>query len=215
MNNNKTNTENRRRAMKKIATGGGVVIGAASAPAWIKPVIESVVLPAHAQTSAVVLTGTFSGEVPITGINLLQSPTLIANSRGIEHKLIEFLVPSAQADHPIEGWCVNDTRPEIVFEVDELAGTVGICAKWLGDDDDDDDNAESVASTLSGNSIVDFQLFTSGSGNRTISFSGCVISADGQTITGSIIALTDDSNDDDGCTRNFTLVRSLVAACPI
>jgi hypothetical protein len=46
------NTSSRRRLLKKLAIGGGVVTTASSLPEkWKKPVIESVITPAHAQTS--------------------------------------------------------------------------------------------------------------------------------------------------------------------
>ena len=43
--------EQRRRAVNKILLGGGALSGAAVA--WQKPVIESVLLPAHAQTTGI------------------------------------------------------------------------------------------------------------------------------------------------------------------
>ena len=44
--------EGRRRLLKALAVGGGAVVVGTSLPAsWTKPVIESVVLPAHAQAS--------------------------------------------------------------------------------------------------------------------------------------------------------------------
>ena len=47
-----TRTEGRRQLLKAVTVGGGAVVVGASLPAaWTKPVIESVVLPAHAQAS--------------------------------------------------------------------------------------------------------------------------------------------------------------------
>ena len=44
--------EGRRDALKKILVGGGAVLGAQFLPTeWKKPVINSIVVPAHAQTS--------------------------------------------------------------------------------------------------------------------------------------------------------------------
>ena len=44
--------EGRRRLLKALAVGGGAVVVGTSLPAaWTKPVIESVVLPAHTQAS--------------------------------------------------------------------------------------------------------------------------------------------------------------------
>lgn len=44
--------ENRRKLLKSIAAGSGAVIAGKSLPeSWSKPVVDSVMLPAHAQTS--------------------------------------------------------------------------------------------------------------------------------------------------------------------
>ena len=44
--------EGRRRLIKKLAIGGGVATTASSMPTkWVKPVLDSVILPAHAQTT--------------------------------------------------------------------------------------------------------------------------------------------------------------------
>jgi hypothetical protein len=44
--------QSRRKILKSIAAGGGAFIAGKSLPStWIKPVVDSVVLPAHAQTS--------------------------------------------------------------------------------------------------------------------------------------------------------------------
>lgn len=44
--------DRRRDALRKILAGGGIVVGAESLPGnWSKPLIDSVILPAHAQTT--------------------------------------------------------------------------------------------------------------------------------------------------------------------
>ena len=44
--------ENRRKLLKSLAAGSGAVIAGKSLPeSWSKPVVDSVMLPAHAQTS--------------------------------------------------------------------------------------------------------------------------------------------------------------------
>lgn len=51
--------EGRRGALKKLLAGGGVVVGSSALPSeWTKPVIESIVLPAHAGVSGPVTTAT-------------------------------------------------------------------------------------------------------------------------------------------------------------
>jgi len=51
---NQTNTKPRRKALKRIAIGGGVMSAALTVPGkWTRPVVNSVVLPVHAATSNV------------------------------------------------------------------------------------------------------------------------------------------------------------------
>lgn len=50
-----TETDQRRRAVRNILTGSGIVAGAATSGKWSKPLVDAVVLPAHAQTSAMVM----------------------------------------------------------------------------------------------------------------------------------------------------------------
>lgn len=45
--------ENRRRLIKSLTLGGGAVTLSKLQPTWTRPVVESVVLPAHAQTTTV------------------------------------------------------------------------------------------------------------------------------------------------------------------
>lgn len=72
--------EKRRKALKNILAGSGTVITAAAMQdKWAKPVIESVVLPAHAQTSG--LNGSFTA----------------TTNPSNETDLLEILVPSANA----------------------------------------------------------------------------------------------------------------------
>lgn len=45
--------QSRRKVLKSIALGGGAVVATKTLPeSWLKPVVKSVLLPAHAQTSA-------------------------------------------------------------------------------------------------------------------------------------------------------------------
>ncbi|MCI5210116.1 MAG: twin-arginine translocation signal domain-containing protein [Candidatus Electrothrix sp. ATG2] len=50
---NAPDSENRRKALKTLAIGAGALAGSTVLPErWVSPVIESIALPAHAQTSA-------------------------------------------------------------------------------------------------------------------------------------------------------------------
>jgi len=54
--------ESRRRLLKSIALASGATIAGRSLPdAWTRPVVDSVLLPAHAQLSGGVSTGRFAG----------------------------------------------------------------------------------------------------------------------------------------------------------
>lgn len=53
----KQSSESRRKLLKSIAAGSGAIIAGKSLPeSWAKPVVDSVMLPAHAQTSVCALT---------------------------------------------------------------------------------------------------------------------------------------------------------------
>ena len=199
--------DGRRKVLKTMAVSGGIVAGASQVvpKKWVTPIIDSVLLPVHAQTSVVSLSGTFTGTVSNNvAFNEQNSPSLISRGSGINHLILEFLVPSAEASHAQTGWCAN--TPTLTFDVDEDTGIVTICASW---DADDGTIIDQAMSTLSGNDIADFLLTGGDDGVDSgggISITGCVISADGQTITGSSMA-----NGDDGatsCMGSFTLVRT-------
>lgn len=58
-------SKSRRASLKKIAVGGGIAAGAATLPSkWAKPVIDRVLVPAHAQTSLPQTTTTLPPEEP-------------------------------------------------------------------------------------------------------------------------------------------------------
>lgn len=65
MSNKKNIKESRRRLIKAAAGSGGVIVGAKVAPKeWTKPIVDSVILPAHAQTSPTLFTITCEGSPP-------------------------------------------------------------------------------------------------------------------------------------------------------
>lgn len=76
----------RRRLIKGLAAGGGI---ATVVDHWFKPVVDSVVLPVHAQTSGAVYSGTGLSDSGIT-MNDGQSKRLIA-------RLTDAVVPRAEA----------------------------------------------------------------------------------------------------------------------
>jgi hypothetical protein len=65
---------NRRRAIKLVA--GGVVVATIALPSkWTRPIVESVVVPAHAQASPPVTTATATTVPPTTAAPTTVSPT--------------------------------------------------------------------------------------------------------------------------------------------
>lgn len=74
----------RRKLIRALGGAGGTILGASLVSGWRKPVVESVILPAHAQTSGCRDVGwTVSVEFPISTGNIniqLWSDTSITNS---------------------------------------------------------------------------------------------------------------------------------------
>ena len=91
-----------RRKLLKNALGGTIIGGAAASTPWVKPVVESVVLPAHAAT-------TDSGGDPGSGINnlgpyfgsvdslLVADAEGSADSKSLLSEVGDMLVPQAEA----------------------------------------------------------------------------------------------------------------------
>ncbi len=96
----------RRQALKNIALGGGLISAASMAPQkWVRPVVDSVILPSHANTSddnanlpgaatttlAPVLDYTFGG-IPQTVQSGIDEKT-----QNIASRLLDTAIPTAQA----------------------------------------------------------------------------------------------------------------------
>ena len=69
--NNKTSNKKRRKLLRSIAAGSGVAVAGKLLPdAWSKPVINSIILPAHAQMTeqeCCNIAGNFCASVPTNG----------------------------------------------------------------------------------------------------------------------------------------------------
>jgi hypothetical protein len=82
----KKSSESRRKLLKSIATGGGAVIAGKSLPEnWTRPVVDSVMLPAHAQASG----GPFAGNANLPN-GALESDSVFA-------QFVDTLIPEAHA----------------------------------------------------------------------------------------------------------------------
>lgn len=64
MTDKKKTAENRRKLLKTVAAGGGAIIAGKTLPdSWSRPVVDSILLPVHAQTSSGPFGGTSSNSI--------------------------------------------------------------------------------------------------------------------------------------------------------
>ena len=83
----KKSSESRRKLLKSIAAGSGAIVAGKNLPeSWSRPVVDSVMLPAHAQTSLAPLYSTIATRTE----NQSDGNTMIAG-------IMERLVPTAEA----------------------------------------------------------------------------------------------------------------------
>ena len=74
----KKSSESRRKLLKSIAAGSGAVVAGKTLPdSWSKPVVDSVMLPAHAATSPVQVTETITDGWPVPA-NIVGPITFVA-----------------------------------------------------------------------------------------------------------------------------------------
>jgi hypothetical protein len=86
----KKSNESRRKLLKSIAAGGGAVVAGKSLPeSWSRPVVDSVMLPAHAVTSAYSYTRRETENVNVGRFMKTESNSLLAG-----------LIPDAHAGGP-------------------------------------------------------------------------------------------------------------------
>ena len=134
---NEDQIKNRRKALKSMLAASGVVAGSqALSSEWARPLVESVVLPAHAQTSE--FTGTFDSEM--VGAGLLLNQPWYAKSN-----LLDTLISPADAginsDYAVgvrNSVCsINTGVPGTVggiyqFMFKIVGSNVDVCASSLG-----------------------------------------------------------------------------------
>ena len=90
----KTNS-GRRKLLKSLTLGGAATVTAKSLPGeWKKPVIDTVLLPAHAQTSPPPFTPDFHGGQAMTRVN---GVTNLSAPEQLFKSIIDSVVPPAQA----------------------------------------------------------------------------------------------------------------------
>ena len=91
----RTRNDARRKLLKTLVAGGGVVATAKLMPEqWARPVVDSIMLPGHAQTTGNPF-GSFTASGPLAMMAAPQE-TMLADS-GFSEELLEFFTPAAQA----------------------------------------------------------------------------------------------------------------------
>jgi hypothetical protein len=103
--------QGRRKAIRSILAGGGAITAATSSDKWRKPILNSLVLPAHAQTSPDSMDDPTTTQAPVNsavgnftsggGIVLngsfLHDDAGFAADEAISEELLEFFIPAASA----------------------------------------------------------------------------------------------------------------------
>jgi hypothetical protein len=148
-------TDGRRKAVRSIIAGSGIT-AAATAGIWTKPVLDAVILPAHAQTSvaAVMLAG-----------NVSSSPTA-SYTAPIQNSVLDFFVGSVHAQSSgldLGGACIT-----MAVEGNQFSATLEFVA----------DPAITLEGTVSGGSFN-----ATGSG---VTISGAVVSDAISTASGMV-----------------------------
>ncbi len=111
-----TTNKSRRTLLKSIAAGGGAVVAGKTLPdTWKKPVIDSVMMPAHAQTSDEFFSGLYSTQnafITRADETGRESPGQLA--KGLGRRLLDWVVPAAHAGHVLDAIC--DNAYNLVFD---------------------------------------------------------------------------------------------------
>ncbi|MCK5359283.1 MAG: hypothetical protein KAJ95_01580 [Gammaproteobacteria bacterium] len=94
MSNEDKNNTGRRKLLKSVVAGGGAATVAKILPdQWARPVVDSVMLPSHAQTSK----SPFGPFVNASGPFVLNETDVQMAEQGFSEELLEFFAPAAHA----------------------------------------------------------------------------------------------------------------------
>ena len=95
---NKKSNERRRKLLKSVAAGSGAIIAGKSLPeSWARPIVDSVILPAHAlttNTTDTVPNGLWEGTLNFTGVTTANNSDSVGS---FSQLLLDTLVPPAYA----------------------------------------------------------------------------------------------------------------------
>ena len=210
------NTNARRAILKSMAAGGGAIAAGKMVPEkWTQPVIESVVLPAHAQTSPgdeptfPGLSGLYNGNTVIAGLggNGLNG-VLVAESKGINKRILDYMVPAAYAgtiaDDVTGDYCNSGSEADIAFFVDADTGDVKICISFPRGEGGTWVSQGTSTLTVGGIADTNVRILNFGpSSSVFFELTGMTANAD-NTITGSISTGQNSDVDMAYCNGDFT-----------
>lgn len=178
--------EKRRKALKSILAGSGAVVTATVLQdKWSRPVVESILLPAHAQTSQA-LAVSFA----VSGIASLDN-----------NELLDFFVPTAHAGVSIRTTTTTTTAAPTTAA---LPATKNVCINIVGASAAVQVTIQGGSALFSGNLALPFadtSLTATPASSVVVSISGS-ISAGGDSITGVIMV--------DGVATTYTAPKSSV-----
>ena len=205
---NKTNENNsRRKLLKTAAASSGLAVAATALPAnWTKPVVDSILLPAHAQTSGAVVGGVYT----TASITFASAPK--KNKSGVQYALLDTLISPANAqvvfdgqkpeNHFTSGVCEDNDTVTLVFRVN-ANDTVDVAVGSDGIIDDDDDLPCSGATTIiSGTTIQDVTVQIDD--DEFFALSNMVASATEITGDWATVYTRDDDETTNECGSTFT-----------
>lgn len=212
--------ESRRKLLKSIAAGTGVVVAGKSLPdMWSRPVVESVLLPAHAQTSQISL---ISGVLTTTTFVLSDlgrsNRSFASNNTDKTSNPFNFLIKEAHADdqtaeHLCDG---NLATGDITIMFDVPAGplpkTVDVCIETNSSNSGLCRQAQqtTMATDSTLGDLLDLDI-PRNSHDHEISLTGMSVALNGD-ITGTVL-VTDEPNNaaNETCTGPFTAVSTASA----
>ncbi len=217
-----TELKTRRKALKSIIAASGVVAGSqALSSKWTRPLVESVVLPAHAQTSMAAAAGAFSTGVVGAKLDYIQPWYAKTN-------LLDSLISPA---HAVAGWengvrnatCgfdntagTNSGQYQIMMDIN--GSNVDVCISSLGGTTGTVQQCtQQTTATLNGQNIADVDLLMDSNvdlseDREMVQLRNIAVNDALDTITGTLgVVSGPDNTSTETCSGSFTCTQTATA----